>query len=206
MNKIKSNNKPSNISLIIPVYNEEQVLPILMNRLLSLIESFQEFKFEFILINDGSEDNSKLLIHDACQNCHFMGIHFSRNFGHQAAVTAGLLHATGDYIAVIDGDLQDPPELIPEMLFKMREVEADVVYGVRTHRKENFFKRSCYFLFYRFLAFVTPIEIPLDSGDFGIMTRRVVDAINSMPEHHRFVRGLRAYSGFKQIPLSLIHI
>ena len=197
---MRSENKNLDISLIIPIYNEEKVLPILIDRLLSLIENFKEFEFEFILINDGSADKSKLLIHNACENYHFVGIHFSRNFGHQAAVTAGLLHATGDYIAVIDGDLQDPPELIPEMLLKMREVEADVVYGVRTHRKENLFKRSCYFLFYRFLALVTPLEIPLDSGDFGIMTRRVVNAINSMPEHHRFVRGLRAYSGFKQIP------
>ena len=150
--------------------------------------------------DDGSTDNSRDLIDKICQDIQFIGIHFSRNFGHQAAVTAGLQYSTGDFIAVIDGDLQDPPELIPEMILEMLENEADVIYGVRTHRKENFLKRSSYFVFYRLLAWITPLEIPLDSGDFGIMTRRVVDVINSMPEHHRFVRGLRAYSGFKQIP------
>ena len=187
------------VSIVIPIYNEESVLPFLLSRLQSLIEVNKNLQFEIILVNDGSTDKSKFLINEACQNSTFIGIHFSRNFGHQAAVTAGLLHAKGEYIAVIDGDLQDPPELIPEMVLKMHEAQADVIYGVRTDRKENLFKRGCYFLFYRFLAFITPLEIPLDSGDFGVMSRRVVDIINSMPEHHRFIRGLRAYSGFKQI-------
>jgi len=191
---------PLKTSIIIPVYNESAVLPILSERLKSLQESNKDFEFEFILVNDGSTDTSRELINNLCQNIHFVGIHLSRNFGHQAAVTAGLQHATGDYIAVIDGDLQDPPELVPKMILEMLGNQADVIYGVRTHRKENFLKRSSYFLFYRLLAWITPLEIPLDSGDFGIMTRRVVDVINSMPEHHRFVRGLRAYSGFRQIP------
>lgn len=191
---------PLKTSIVIPVYNESVVLPILTERLKSLQELNENFEFEFILVNDGSTDTSRDLINNLCQNIHFVGIHLSRNFGHQAAVTAGLEYATGDYIAVIDGDLQDPPELVPKMILEMLENQADVIYGVRTHRKENFLKRSSYFLFYRFLAWITPLEIPLDSGDFGVMTRRVVDAINSMPEHHRFVRGLRAYSGFRQIP------
>lgn len=187
------------ISIVIPIYNEEAVLPLLIDRLLSLIDSYNHFKFEIILVNDGSVDKSSYLINQACQHLSMIGIHFSRNFGHQAAVTAGLRQASGEYIAVIDGDLQDPPELIPEMVSQMLKEEADVIYGVRTERKENLFKRSSYFLFYRLLSFITPIEIPLDSGDFGVMSRRVVDTINSMPEHHRFIRGLRAYSGFKQV-------
>ena len=190
------------VSVVIPIYNEEIVLPLLVSRLQSLTEVKKNFRFEFILVNDGSTDKSKILINDACQNPQFIGIHFSRNFGHQAAVTAGLLHANGDYIAVIDGDLQDPPELIPEMVLKMYETGVDVVYGVRTHRKENLIKRSSYFLFYRLLSSITPLEIPLDSGDFGVISRRVVDIINSMPEHHRFIRGLRAYCGFKQLPFT----
>lgn len=194
--------QPLFISIVIPIYNEEAVLPLLFSRLHSLIEVNRNLRFEIILVNDGSRDKSKFLIDEACQNSPFIGIHFSRNFGHQAAVTAGLMHATGDYIAVIDGDLQDPPELIPEMVLKMYETEVDVIYGVRTHRKENLIKRSSYFLFYRLLSFITPLEIPLDSGDFGVMSRRVVDIINSIPEHHRFIRGLRAYCGFKQIPFT----
>ena len=194
--------QPLFVSIVVPIYNEESVLPLLVSRLHSLIEVNKNLRFEIILVNDGSRDKSKFLINEACQNSPFIGIHFSRNFGHQAAVTAGLMHATGDYIAVIDGDLQDPPELIPEMVLKMYETEVDVIYGVRTHRKENLIKRSSYFLFYRLLSFITPLEIPLDSGDFGVMSRRVVDIINSIPEHHRFIRGLRAYCGFKQIPFT----
>ncbi len=187
------------ISIVVPIYNEEQVLPALINRLQCLRKSTDNFTFEFILVNDGSLDISKALINEVCKDKGFVGIHFSRNFGHQAAVTAGIRYAKGDYIAVIDGDLQDPPELIPEMIATMQEQDADVVYGVRTHRKENLFKRSSYFLFYRLLALLSPLEIPMDSGDFGVITRRVANVINSMPEHHRFVRGLRTYAGFKQI-------
>ena len=191
--------KSIDISIVIPIYNEEQVLPALIKRLKALRKLAYNFNFEFILVNDGSIDLSKLLINEACNESGFVGIHFSRNFGHQAAVTAGIRYAKGYYVAVIDGDLQDPPELIPEMIAAMQDQEADVVYGIRTHRKENVFKRLSYFLFYRLLALLSPLEIPMDSGDFGVITRRVADAINSMPEHHRFVRGLRTYAGFKQI-------
>lgn len=191
------------ISVVVPIYNEESVLPVLVSRLQSLNGLMENLNLEFLLINDGSSDGSKDLIDEAaCNHEGVIGIHFSRNFGHQAAVTAGILHAKGAYIAVIDGDLQDPPELIPEMITRMKDQNADVVYGVRTHRKESWLKRTSYFLFYRLLAFLSPLEIPMDSGDFGVISRRVADVINSMPEHHRFVRGLRTYAGFKQIPFA----
>jgi dolichol-phosphate mannosyltransferase len=187
-------------SIVVPLYNEESVLPTLIRRLEDLKDLMENQNLEFILINDGSSDNTKNLINEACDTKGFVGIHLSRNFGHQAAVTAGIFYAQGQYIAVIDGDLQDPPELIPEMIARIREEGADVAYGVRTHRKENWFKRTSYFLFYRLLAVLTPLDIPLDSGDFGVITRQVAEVINSMPEHHRFIRGLRTYAGFKQVP------
>jgi len=127
-------------------------------------------------------------------------VHLSRNFGHQQAVSAGLSLATGDYVAVIDGDLQDPPEEIARFLEKMDE-GYDVVYAVRRNRKENWFKKTAYSLFYQILAQLSSISIPLDSGDFCLMRKTVVDRINEMPERHRFVRGLRCYAGYRQTGL-----
>lgn len=191
---------PADISVIVPVFNEKAVMPLLVERLKALQKKLAPSDVQILLINDGSTDGTAALIDNACTATGFSGIHFSRNFGHQAAVTAGIDLATGSCLAVIDGDLQDPPELIPEMLQLLSTQKAGVIYGVRKHRKEHFFKRASYFIFYRFLAFLSPLPIPLDSGDFCVMSRGVAEAIKSMPERHRFVRGLRTYVGFKQIP------
>jgi dolichol-phosphate mannosyltransferase len=201
LQKIMTHSLPAaEVSVIVPVFNEEQVMPLLVDRLRSLQRALAPRRVQVLLIDDGSSDGTPALIDRACAEAGFVGIHFSRNFGHQAAVTAGIDLATGAHLAVIDGDLQDPPELIPEMLALLDRERADVAYGVRKHRKEHALKRLGYFAFYRLLAALSPLRIPLDSGDFCVMTSRVADAIRSMPEHHRFVRGLRTYAGFKQVP------
>jgi len=188
------------ISIVVPVYNEQEVFPALIQRLMSLLDELGK-AVEVILVDDGSCDSTGQLIDHVCgADARFIGLHLSRNFGHQAAVSAGIAHAKGEAIAVIDGDLQDPPELIPVLLNKMRE-GYDVVYAIREDRKEHVLKRFCYSLYYRLLAALSPIPIPLDSGDFGIISRKVADVLNSMPERRRFVRGLRSYAGFSQIGL-----
>lgn len=124
----------------------------------------------------------------------------SRNFGHQTAITTGLEHSSGDAVIIMDGDLQDPPEVIPQFIDKWRE-GYEVVYAIKKKRKENIFKRSAYFIFYRILKYLTPFEIPLDSGDFSIIDRKIVTILNTLPEKNRFIRGLRSWTGFKQIGL-----
>jgi len=157
--------------------------------------------YEVLFVNDGSYDTTKdMLTHIHDKDRHVKVINFSRNFGHQMAVTAGLAHCSGEYIGVIDADLQDPPEILPWFFAKLEEGN-DVVYAVRTHRKESVLKRFSYFLFYRILRKVANISIPLDSGDFCVMRRRVVEAINTMPERNRFIRGLRSFVGFTQVGL-----
>src|SRR5205814_1589166 len=135
------------------------------------------------------------------RNSRFVGVHLSRNFGHQMAVCAGLELACGDAVAIIDGDLQDPPEILPQFYAKLQE-GYDVVYAVRRTRKENPGLRFLYWAFYRLMAALTPISIPLDSGDFSMMSRRVVEALKAMPERRRFVRGMRSYVGFRQTGLA----
>lgn len=188
------------ITVVIPVFNEESVLSAMLARLHSIKACRSEFSYQFLFVDDGSTDNTRsiLELEHLKGSCHFLS--FSRNFGHQAAVSAGLDYADGEYIAIIDGDLQDPPEAIPEMVTLLIETAADVAYGVRISRKETAFKRLSYWLFYRILRSLTPINIPLDSGDFSVVTKRVAKSINDMPERHRFVRGLRSYAGFRQVP------
>ena len=128
---------------------------------------------------------------------HCVGVHLSRNFGHQAAISAGLKVSRGEAVALIDGDLQDPPELIPQLYAKVAE-SYDVVYAVRRNRKEGWIKRACYFTYYRMLNKITLIDLPLDAGDYCVMSRRVVTHINQMPERNRYIRGLRSFVGFKQ--------
>lgn len=186
------------LSLVIPCFNEGGVIPILKGRLLSSLPDLN-LAWEVILIDDGSRDDtfqqlSALHVEDP----RFKVISFSRNFGHQAAVFAGLFHATGDYVAVMDADLQDPPECLPIFFAKLQE-GYDVVYAVRRKRKENLFKRTCYATFYRLLRLVAKFEIPIDSGDFCLMRQCVVSVMRSMPEQDMFVRGLRAWTGFRQI-------
>ncbi|GAB4291938.1 MAG: glycosyltransferase family 2 protein [Myxococcota bacterium] len=187
------------LSIIIPIYNEEETLPLLFDRLISASPLWKE-DFEVILVDDGSSDNSyEIMRAKASDDSRFVIVRFSRNFGHQAAVSAGMRYARGDAVIIMDGDLQDPPETLPQFLDKWRE-GYDVVYAIRTKRKEGLIKRIAYASFYRILHSISDLNIPLDSGDFCVMDKKVVRALNEeMPEQIRFVRGLRAYVGFKQI-------
>jgi glycosyltransferase involved in cell wall biosynthesis len=187
------------ISIVIPIYNEEENIDNLYARLTVSAPSWND-DYEILLVDDGSKDNSLAMMRAyAEKDSHVRVIKLSRNFGHQPAISAGIQEAKGDAVVIMDGDLQDPPEELYRFLDKWRE-GYDVVYAVRTKRKEGFFKKVAYKTFYRMLAWISDIEIPLDSGDFCVMDRKVVNTIvHEMPEQVRFVRGLRAYAGFKQI-------
>lgn len=185
------------ISIIIPIYNEQEVIGELYGRLKKVLSVFNDH--EVIFVNDHSRDNSLALLKNIHQeDKRYKIISFSRNFGHQVAVSAGLKFSTGDAVVVMDGDLQDPPELIPEFLKKWQEGH-EVVYAVRKKRKEALLLRIAYKIYYRILKQVAKINIPLDSGDFCLMDKRVVDLLNSLPERTRFVRGLRSWVGFRQV-------
>jgi len=189
---------PPVVSILAPVYNEEPVLPELYRRVREVMDELGE-PWELVLVDDGSRDRSAAVIaelHD--KDPRVKGISFSRNFGFQIAVTAGLDHVQGDAVILTDADLQDPPEIFPRMLDKWRE-GYDVVYGVRTSREgETWFKLLTAKLFYRLIYRITDIEIPLDTGDFRLMDRRVVNAIRRMPERNRFLRGMVPWVGFRQ--------
>lgn len=188
------------LSVVVPVYNEEALLHELHRRLRGALDPLG-LRYEVILVNDGSRDASPAILAELTANDPaFRAIHFSRNFGHQAAVTAGLDHASGAAVLVMDADLQDPPELVGALLAKWRE-GFHVVYGVRRKRKESVFKRLAYWGFYRLLRTVTNVEIPLDAGDFALMDQRVVAALRALPERNRFVRGIRSWVGFRQVGL-----
>lgn len=189
------------ISVIIPMYCEEKIIEECYTRLTNVLRKIEQYEYEMIFINDGSKDKTlELLIEFANQDVHVKIISFSRNFGHQAAVTAGLKYATGDVIVIIDSDLQDPPEVIPEML-TLWENGNDVIYGKRKKRKgESGFKLLTAKLFYNTLNALSETEIPKDTGDFRLVDRRVVDCINLLPEHNKFLRGLFSWVGYKQIP------
>ena len=189
--------KPS-ISIIAPVYNEEPVLPELYRRVKEVMDGTDE-RWELLLVDDGSRDRSADIInqlHEADERV--KGISFSRNFGFQEAVTAGLDHAQGDAVVLTDADLQDPPEVIPRLIAKWRE-GYDVVYGVRADREgETWLKKFTAVAFYRLLRSITSVEIPVDTGDFRIMDRRVVEVLTDMREQNRFLRGMVPWVGFKQ--------
>lgn len=190
--------KPKKISIVVPCYNEEAVLPELFRRLDGVAVTWG-MDYEIICVDDGSYDRTWELLKEQNQkDNHWQCLSFARNFGHQTAVFAGLYDADGDYVAIMDADLQDPPEFLAVCLSKLNE-GYDVVYAVRRKRKEGVFKRVCYAAFYRLLKSVAEVDIPLDSGDFCLMTRRVVMALKRMPERNVFVRGLRAWAGFRQI-------
>ncbi len=188
------------LSLVIPCYNEGKVLPLLRERLVQSLAGLG-LAWEVILVDDGSQDDTfaqLAAMHAA--DLRFKVLSFSRNFGHQTAVYAGLTHAHGDFVAVLDADLQDPPEFLAPCIARLNE-GFDVVYAVRRQRKENLFKRVCYAVFYRLLKAIAEVEIPLDSGDFCVMRQPVVAVLRAMPERNVFVRGLRAWSGFRQTGL-----
>ncbi|AKE65758.1 Glycosyltransferase [Microcystis aeruginosa NIES-2549] len=185
-------------SLIIPIYNEEETIPELYRRVSAVMDSLDD-SVELILINDGSGDRSLKLMRELQErDARVCYISFARNFGHQAAVTAGLNFARGQVIVVLDADLQDPPELIPKMI-ESWQAGYHVVYAQRTKRKkESWFKRLTAYVFYRLLRQLADVDIPADTGDFCLMDRQVVDLLNSMPERNRYIRGLRAWIGFRQ--------
>lgn len=185
------------VSIVIPCYNEEEVLDAMRERLTKACDLW-DYDWEVVAVDDGSRDETwNMLSRFQAEDPRWKGLSFSRNFGHQAAVSAGLFHAEGDAVFIIDADLQDPPEELHRFLAKWEE-GYDVIYGVRQKRKEGPAKRFCYWMFYRLMARAVQFEIPLDSGDFCLMSRRMVDTLNLMPERNRFVRGLRAWAGYKQ--------
>ena len=187
------------ISLVIPMYFEEQVVEECYNRVTNILNKIEYYDYEILFINDGSKDKTLELLEEIANNDKKIKvISFSRNFGHQAAVTAGLKYATGDAIVIMDADLQDPPELMPDMLKKWEE-GYDVIYGKRKARKgESAFKLLTAKAFYSTLNKLSDVEIPKDTGDFRLVDRKVVDVINSLPEHNKFLRGLFSCVGFKQ--------
>lgn len=191
------------ISIVVPVYNEAEVLEQLFSRLYLLSSELEhELQCEMIFVDDGSSDGSlKILRRHACENDSVRVVSLSRNFGHQAAVTAGVDHSSGDYVALIDADLQDPPELIAEML-QLAKKGNDIVYGQRLSREgDTIFKRSTASVFYRAMNYLCDIDIPVDTGDFRLMTRRAVDAFSQLRESHRFVRGMVPWIGFQAAAL-----
>jgi polyisoprenyl-phosphate glycosyltransferase len=187
------------LSIVIPVFNEEDNLPELRRRLAEILPEAGG-EAEVILVNDGSRDGTAELVGRICrEDRRFRGVHFSRNFGHQAAVAAGLRYASGRAVVVMDADLQDPPRLVLTLLEKWRE-GYEVVYARHARRqRESPLKRVLAYAYYRVLQRVAQHEVPADTGDFCLMDRRVVDLLNSMPERNRYIRGLRAWVGFRQV-------
>jgi polyisoprenyl-phosphate glycosyltransferase len=191
------------LSVAIPIHNEESVLPELLARLGAVLDGIPGGPHEIVFADDGSMDRTFAILEEAArQDSRILVLSLSRNFGHQAAISAALDHVTGDAAVVMDGDLQDIPEAIPQFVEKYRE-GYDVVYVRRVRRKEPWALKLCYFFFYRLMARLSDTPLPLDSGDFGLMSRRVVDHVRRMPEHHRYLRGMRSWVGFRQTGLDV---
>jgi glycosyltransferase involved in cell wall biosynthesis len=187
------------LSVAIPVHNEESVLPELLRRLCRVLDGLAGGPHEIVFVDDGSTDRTfEILEVAASRDGRIVAISLSRNFGHQSAITAALDHTNGDAVVVMDGDLQDVPEVIPQFVEKYDQ-GYDVVYAQRIRRKEPWPLRLCYFVFYRMMASLSDIQLPLDSGDFGLMSRRIIDQVRRMPEHHRYLRGIRSWVGFRQV-------
>lgn len=187
------------VSVVIPMYYEEEVANECYNRLSGVLKKIENYEYEIIFVNDGSKDKTlEILEGIANKDKKVKVLSFSRNFGHQCAVTAGLQYVTGDAIVIIDADLQDPPELIPDML-KLWEEGNEVIYGKRKTREgESKFKLLTAKMFYNTLNALSDVEIPKDTGDFRLVDKKVVDVVNSMPEHNKFLRGLFSWVGFEQ--------
>lgn len=186
------------LSVAVPLHNEEAGVGELLARLGAVLDAIPGGPHEIVLVDDGSRDGTLALLEAAAKrDSRLVVVALSRNFGHQAALSAALDFVTGDIVVAMDGDLQDRPEAIPALLEKQRE-GYDVVYAQRAKRKESWPLRMSYFVFYRLLASLADIKLPLDSGDFALMTRRVVEQMRAAPEHHRYLRGLRSWVGFRQ--------
>lgn len=190
------------LSIVIPCFNEEGCLIELHRRVSTAAKFAVSSDYEIVLVNDGSRDRTwQMMTMLAEEDRHLVAINLSRNHGHQLALTAGLDLCSGERILIIDADLQDPPELIPSMMQEMDRQDADVVYAVRRQRAgETAFKKATASLFYRALSRITDTEIPVDAGDFRLMSRRALDAFLSLPEQARFIRGMVAWVGFRQVP------
>lgn len=191
-------------SIVVPVYNEELVVLETYKRLKKVMDGVNE-PYEIIFVNDGSKDKTAAIINEICQmDKNIKLIDFSRNFGHQIAITAGMDYAAGNAIVVIDADLQDPPEIIPKMIAKWKE-GYDVVYGKRIERKgETFFKKFTAAMFYRILRRMTDVDIPVDTGDFRLIDRKVCDALKRVNERNRYIRGIISWLGFRQIGVEFV--
>jgi glycosyltransferase involved in cell wall biosynthesis len=191
------------VSLAIPVFNEEAVIPELVRRTTAVLDGIPGGPHEIVLVDDGSSDRTLELLEKAAESDpRMVVVSLSRNFGHQTALGAALDQVSGDVAILLDGDLQDPPEAVP-MLLDWYEQGYDVVYVRRTNRKEAWWLRTCYYLFYRLLAALSSVQLPLDAGDFGLMSRRVITEMRRMPEQHRYLRGLRTWVGFRQIGIPM---
>jgi glycosyltransferase involved in cell wall biosynthesis len=191
------------ISVAIPVYNEEAVVAELLRRTGGVLDEMPGGPHQIVIVDDGSTDRTAELMEQAASaDERIVVIELSRNFGHQTALGAALDYVSGDVTVLMDGDLQDPPESIP-LLVRTYKQGYDVVYAQRVNRKEAWWLRACYYIFYRTLAALSSIHLPLDAGDFGLLSRRVVQQIRKMPEHHRYLRGLRTWIGFRQIGIPI---
>lgn len=196
-------NKDLYISIIIPCFNEEQVITHTYESVHKTMQSFEHRGYELIFINDGSRDKTlELLRRMAKDDSNVKILSFSRNFGHQPAVTAGVNACVGDVAIIIDADLQDPPELFPEMVKIHLEQNANVVYGLRGERKgETFFKKLSAKYFYKLINFLSDTPLPVDTGDFRLIDKHVIEAFKSLPEKNKYIRGLISWIGFKQVPI-----
>ena len=191
------------VSVAIPLFNEEQVLAELLRRLRDVLAKIDGGPHEMVFVDDGSSDRTfEMLAAAAAEDPRIVAISLSRNFGHQSAISAALDNVSGDVIVVMDGDLQDPPEAIFQLIEEHKK-GFDVVYAQRISRKEAWIFRLCYFLFYRMLAMLANIRLPLDAGDFALLSRQVLEEIRRIPEHHRYLRGLRTWVGFRQVGISV---
>lgn len=194
---------PMRLSVAIPIYNEAQLVPELLRRVGAVLDALDGGPHELVIVDDGSMDGSReALVSATAAEPRLVVVTLSRNFGHQAALTAALDHVTGDAVVLMDGDLQDPPEAIP-LLLQTHLEGYDVVYARRVKRKEGWLLRTAYASFYRILARLSNVDLPVDSGDFGLMSRRVVEQLRRAPERHRYLRGLRAWAGYAQIGVTI---
>lgn len=191
------------LALIVPCFNEEAVIPASWERIRNVLDKLSEFQSSVIFVNDGSTDRTGALLTEiAHSDSRVTVLHFARNFGHQPAVTAGLHHCDTDFAVIIDADLQDPPELIPDMLLKQQEEQANVVYCVREDRKgESFVKVFTSKAFYRTLNWLSEVRFPLDTGDFRLIDRRMIDEFKRFREKGKYIRGIFSWIGFKHVPL-----
>jgi polyisoprenyl-phosphate glycosyltransferase len=195
----KSQRSRKLVSVVVPCFNEQEVISFTHQRLVDVLQSRDDFELEIVYVDDGSSDETARILSRLSDTYDRVTVvTLTRNFGHQAAVTAGLQHAAGDAVVVIDADLQDPPEVILKMIESWR-AGHEIVYGIRTKRRETLLKRVSYTAFYRLLRSLSNVDVPKDSGDFALLDRRAVDLLNSLPERVRFVRGLRAWIGLAQI-------